>query len=117
MDRIILFFRKYISVFVFILLEIAAILLVVRKNDLQQSVVFRYSTDIVARCYSFAASVESYFDLDEVNEHLVAENNELRAKLDVLQNQLSLLATDSIDLPMISSDVEYISAKVVHNSV
>ena len=117
MDRIILFFRKYISVFVFILLEIAAILLVVRKNDLQQGVVFRYSTDIVARCYSFAASVESYFYLDEVNEHLVAENNELRAKLDVLQNQLSLLATDSIDLPIISSDVEYISAKVVHNSV
>lgn len=117
MDRIILFFRKYLSIFVFVILEVVAILLVVRKNDLQQSVIFRYSTNIVAKCYSTVTSIENYFYLDEVNEHLVAENNSLRMQVDLLQNQVSLLASDSVALPDVVSDVDYISAKVVYNSV
>lgn len=117
MDRIIAFFRKYISIFVFIILEIVSLLLVVKKNELQQSVVFRYSTNIVAKCYYVISSVESYFYLDEVNEHLVAENNQLRSQVDELKNQVDLLTADSVALPQVLSDVDYISAKIVYNSV
>lgn len=117
MDRIIAFFRKYISIFVFIILEIVSLLLVVKKNELQQSVVFRYSTNIVAKCYYVISSVESYFYLDEVNEHLVAENNQLRSQVDELKNQVDLLTADSVALPQVLSDVNYISAKIVYNSV
>lgn len=117
MDRIIAFFRKYISIFVFIILEIVSLLLVVKKNELQQSVIFRYSTNIVAKCYYVISSVESYFYLDEVNEHLVAENNQLRSQVDELKNQVDLLTADSVALPQVLSDVNYISAKIVYNSV
>lgn len=117
MDKIIAFFRKYISIFVFIILEIVSLLLVVKKNELQQSVIFRYTTDIVAKCYYVISSVESYFYLDEVNEHLVAENNQLRSRVDELKNQVDLLTADSVALPQVLPEVDYISAKIVYNSV
>ena len=110
MNKILEFFYKYLAVVLFLILEILAFLLVVNKNDLQRSVAFRCATTFSAWTYEITNSVTDYFGLAETNKYLAEENARLYKEL----ADYKLLAIDSV---VAQSKENYLSAKVVYNSV
>lgn len=116
MNKIFEFFYRHLAVIVFFVLEILAFLLVVNKNDLQRSIVFRSATTFSAWTYSITNSVTDYFGLVATNKLLAEENARLRTEISLIESKIvasdSLLSTINVE-----ADVSYVSAKVVYNSV
>lgn len=110
MNKILEFFYKYLAVVVFLVLEILSFLLVVNKNDLQRSVAFRYATTMSAWTCGIKNSVTDYFGLVDTNKYLAEENARLYKEI---ANYKTLIA-DSL---VAQSAEDYMSAKVVYNSV
>ena len=116
MNKILEFLYKKLHFIVFVILEVLAILLLVNKNDLQRSVAFRYVTTLTAWTYEKTNAITDYFGLIEVNELLVEENIRLRNENILLEAKIEV--NDSIlTAHHIETKVDYISAKVVYNSV
>lgn len=119
MNKILEFFYKYLSVIIFLVLEILAFLLVVNKNDLQRSVAFRYATTLSAWTYEITNSVTDYFGLAEANKELSEENARLLTE-NARYRDLKLCSDSSgvsNQLGIVSARESYLSAKVVYNSV
>jgi rod shape-determining protein MreC len=114
MNKILDFLYKHLAFILFVVLELLAFLLVVNKNDLQRSVAFRYATTMSAWTYSVATSVTDYFGLAEANRLLAEENARLRSEMSDIESRFNF--SDSI-CSDVDGDIEYISAKVVYNSV
>jgi rod shape-determining protein MreC len=116
MNKILEFFYKYLSVVIFLILEILAFLLVVNKNDLQRSVAFRYATTLSAWTYEGTNLVTDYFGLAEANKYLAEENARLYKEIADYKSKF----VDSVDVQSMvtyQSSENYLSAKVVFNSV
>lgn len=116
MNKILEFFYKYLSVVIFLILEILAFLLVVNKNDLQRSVAFRYATTLSAWTYEVTNLVTDYFGLTEANKYLAEENARLYKEIADYKSKF----VDSVDVQSMvtyQSSENYLSAKVVFNSV
>lgn len=116
MNKILEFFYKYLSVVIFLVLEILAFLLVVNKNDLQRSVAFRYATTLSAWTYETTNLVTDYFGLVEANKYLAEENARLYKEIADYKSQV----VDSVLIQSgekSQSTESYLSAKVVFNSV
>ncbi len=116
MNKILEFFYKYLSVVIFLVLEILAFLLVVNKNDLQRSVAFRYATTLSAWTYETTNLVTDYFGLAESNKYLAEENARLYKEIADYKSQV----VDSVLIQSgekSQSTESYLSAKVVFNSV
>ena len=116
MNKILEFFYKYLSVVIFLVLEILAFLLVVNKNDLQRSVAFRYATTLSAWTYEVTNLVTDYFGLAEANKNLAEENARLYKEIADYKSKF----VDSVDVQSMvtyQSSENYLSAKVVFNSV
>ena len=110
MNKILEFFYKYLSIVIFLILEILAFLLVVNKNDLQRSVAFRYATTLSAWTYEVTNLVTDYFGLVEANKYLAEENARLYKEIADYKSTL-------VDSVVVQSVENYLSAKVVFNSV
>lgn len=117
MNKILEFFYKYLTVIIFVILEVLAFGLVVNKNDLQRSVAFRYATTLSAWTYGVANSVTDYFGLGEINKQLAEENARLHREIADYRLQIAgggLQVADSVKTQIAEN---YLSAKVVYNSV
>lgn len=117
MNKILEFLYKYLVVIAFIVLEVLAFLLVVNKNDLQRSVAFRYATTLSAWTYEVANSVTDYFGLVEVNKNLAEENARLCKEIADCKLQITDYRLQIADSVKTQSSEDYLSAKVVYNSV
>lgn len=97
---------------IFILLEIAAINLLNRTSDREESWLHKASLRSMGALWQFGEDVRSYFSLQEQNEKLNAELTDLRGKLaDVME----LYDVSESELPA-AKGFKYIPAKVVKMS-
>lgn len=117
MNKILEFFYKYLTVIIFVILEVLAFGLVVNKNDLQRSVAFRYATTLSAWTYGVANSVTDYFGLGEINKQLAEENARLYGEIADYRLQIAEGGLQVADSVKAQSEENYLSAKVVYNSV
>lgn len=117
MNKILEFFYKYLTVIIFVILEVLAFGLVVNKNDLQRSVAFRYATTLSAWTYGVANSVTDYFGLGEINKQLAEENARLHREIADYRLQIAEGGLQVADSVKAQSEENYLSAKVVYNSV
>ena len=117
MNKILEFFYKYLTVIIFVILEVLAFGLVVNKNDLQRSVAFRYATTLSAWTYGVANSVTDYFGLGEINKQLAEENARLYGEIADYRLQIAGGGLQVADSVKTQSAENYLSAKVVYNSV
>lgn len=119
MKTLIKFFLKYGIYFLFLLLEIGALLLVVNYNHFQRSVFLSSCNTISAKTYEYNQAVWGYFNLRQVNKELSEENAYLRQRLIHLDNEVHSAKLDSSSLVSFLSpekEITCYSARVINNS-
>ena len=82
MDALLAFIKRYNFVFVFLLLEILAIIFIVQNSNYQGSKIVHAGNALAGRCYGTLSLVGDYFGLRKENERLAEENASLRAQLE-----------------------------------
>ena len=82
MQALLKFILRYGNFLLFILLEVAAFLLVVWSNAYPRSSALSTANRLVAWQYEMVSEVIGYFGLKGVNERLAAENAALRSRLE-----------------------------------
>lgn len=115
MDNLIEFIRKYSHVIVFLLLEVAATLLIVQNSVYQSSRIVRWGNSVAGVWHKGQSTVTGYFGLKAENEHLAAENAMLRAQL--ASSYISY--SDSIfrvNDTVYKQRYSYVDAQVIKNS-
>lgn len=120
MKTLLKFFVTYGIYFIFVLLELAALLLIVNNNHFQHSVYLTSCNGISANVYQANHSIIDYFNLKQTNKELSVENAMLKNRLNKTENLLQAILTDSLKKTSftLNPEREYIcySAKVINNS-
>ena len=101
--------------FVFLLLEILAIVFISQNSNYQGSKIVAVGNMVAGRCYGTIAKVGDYFGLRHENELLAAENAQLRAQLEssyINYNMREFVHQDTVYKQRYS----YTEAQVVKNS-
>lgn len=75
------FIKRYDYIFLFLLLEIFAIVMVAKNSYYQNSRIVSWGNGIAGKWYNGVSSVTGYFGLKSENDHLASENAMLRAQL------------------------------------
>lgn len=117
MERLFLFFYQNRAFFTFLLLEIICIWLIVSSNHYQSAQFFNSSNNMVAAINGFSHGVGEYFSLRRTNEDLARENAALRTALEKRTQLLYAVRAQGVADTTIVNRFEYVSAKVVNNSV
>ncbi|HEY3430136.1 MAG TPA: rod shape-determining protein MreC [Cyclobacteriaceae bacterium] len=113
MERIVLFLYQYRAFFTFLVLELFCSWLIIENNQYQGARFFNSANGFVANVNGFSQGVREYFSLRDINQVLSEENTRLRKALEY-KNQS---AVESVTDSSIIKRFDFISAKVVNNSV
>lgn len=81
MESLLAFIKRFNYIFVFLVLEILALIFISQNSNYQGSKLVSMGNAVAGRCYSAVASVGDYFGLRHENALLAAENAKLRAQL------------------------------------
>jgi rod shape-determining protein MreC len=117
MERLFYFLYQYRAFFIFLLLELFCAWLIIRNNQYQGARFFNSSNSFVAGMNSFTNDVREYFSLRETNRFQAEEIARLRSRIEKQSLQLeNKVGTQILDSALLNR-YEFISAKVVNNSV
>lgn len=120
MRNLIEFLSRYNHWFLFVLLEVASLVLLFRFNNYHGSVWFTSANAVSGKVLEAHSEMESYMNLAEVNEALTQRNVYLEHRLAQLEEQLAVkMSTDSLAGKLQNDSVHYrlIPAKIVNNSI
>ena len=115
MQNLIDLIRKYQFVFVFILLQIIAMILLVNRNTFHRFAYLNTTNTIVGNFLETQANIKGYFGLKNQNIRLQSENASLRAQLCALEKSY-FEVTDSF--PQLSTDtnISFIQSRIINVS-
>lgn len=121
MNNLTEFLAKYKHWFLFVLLEIASLVLLFRFNNYQGSVWFTSANIVAGKVYELSSSVTSYFSMGKLNRELTERNVQLERQVKELSEQLYEKTRDlkfaQKGQYRFLSDFKLINAKVVSNSL
>jgi len=117
MERLFYFFYQYRAFFTFLALELFAAWLIVENNQYQSTKFFNSSNKLAANIIGTTQGIKEYFSLRRINAELAEENALLRTKLEQRNQSLYTLEMREIQDPEIINRFDFISAKVINNSV
>lgn len=121
MRNLLNFFLKNGYWFLFILLEVACLILLFRFNNYQGSVVFTSANKFSGCIYNLSAEVSSYFKLGTINTSLTRQNIDLQVENQRLRKQLDQLMSDSsvtqLTTSLSSQNYQLIPARIINNSL
>ena len=107
--------RNILTVAVFIILEIASVLMLSRTNQIQRLWIARISHGFMARTWGASQSVSNYFSLKRQNDELALENDRLQ-KL-VRGYELAAREADPASKPVLADNgFNYIPATIIKSS-
>lgn len=108
--------QDILTVAVFIILEVAAVLMLSHNNQIQRLWVARISHGFMARTWGATQSVSNYFSLKRQNDELALENDRLQ-KL-VRGYEMAARQADPASKPVLADDgFNYIPATIIKSSV
>lgn len=120
MHNLLFFLRKYSYAFLFVLLEVASLLLLMRFNSYQGSVGYTAANSVVARIGRFYYDAAAYMHLASANRNLTRDNVALQAENEKLRNALAEATRDTTLTERLMheklADYELVEATVVSNS-
>ena len=115
------FLIKYHHWFIFILLEVASGVLLLKYNSYQNSVWLSSANAVVGKTYQWESKVITFFDQSRLNEELTQRNFYLERQVDQLRRLYTDLTKDTTVMErqelQFLSQYQLIPAKVVDNSV
>ena len=122
MRKLIQFFVRHSSVFIYLCYAALCLILLFGFNPYQQSVYFSSASRVAGSLYSLSGAITGYFGLQKANNELLAQNGKLQNELAVLRNTLARYqAEDSlsrISVPAVTGDTtNMIIARVINNSI
>lgn len=94
-NNLIDFIRKYCYIFLFILFETISMILLFRFNSYQGSVWFSAANSVAAGINSTYSNVMNYFNLEQVNQELTAQNIALQREIEHLRQSLITATKDT----------------------
>lgn len=115
MQNLIDLIRKYQFIFVFILLQIVAMILLVNRNTFHRFAYLNTTNTIVGNFLETQANIKGYFGLKNQNIRLQNENASLRAQLCALEKSY-FEATDSFPLLSTDSNITFIQSRIINVS-
>ena len=118
MKEIIKLILKYHFTIIFILLEAVSFSLIVQHNNYQRTVLSGHTATFFGYISSTISDIDNYFSLKETNEKLVAENTDLRNRIENIKSALDgqenyIWGEDS---SFFDTDYRYQSARMVNSS-
>jgi rod shape-determining protein MreC len=117
MERLFLFFYQYRAFFTFLVLEVVCAWLIIENNQYQSARFFNSSNSFVASLNSISQDVREYFLLKNINTTLAEENAHLKSQLEQYNQAQNILDKRLIQDSAMIRQYDFISAKVVNNSV
>ncbi|MCB0491727.1 MAG: rod shape-determining protein MreC [Cyclobacteriaceae bacterium] len=117
MERLFYFFYQYRAFFTFLALELFAAWLIVENNQYQSTKFFNSSNKLAANIIGTTQGIKEYFSLRKINAELAGENAQLRTRLEQRNQSLYTLEIREVDDPKIINRFDFVSAKVINNSV
>lgn len=117
MERLFLFIYQYRSFFTFLVLEILCVWLLVQNNQYQGAKFFNSSNALAGNINVRAQNFRDFLSLRETNQRLSEENAFLKKKLEQRNQSLYSLNVREINDPVLINRFDFISARVVNNSV
>lgn len=118
MNNLLQFIIRYSAFLLFLVLEVIALLLVVRYNENQKSIFINSSSIISGKLNKIADDAVQYNRLDIISDSLAAENAALRERIFNLERSIQKLIP--AEKPMDSCVLEgfhLIDAQVISNSI
>ena len=98
MNNLTEFLAKYKHWFLFVLLEIASLVLLFRFNNYQGSVWFTSANIMAGKVYELSSSLTSYLSMGKMNKELTERNLLLEHQIKELSDQLYDKTRDPIHL-------------------
>jgi rod shape-determining protein MreC len=118
MNNLLLFIIRYSAFLLFVLLEIVALILIVRYNENQHAIFLNSSTVFSGRMYKMADNAYKYSHLQVIADSLATENAKLKTELFNLERTFQHLPNS--ERPVDSCLLEpfkIIEARVINNSI
>ena len=115
MENLLKFIKRFNYIFLFVLLEIVAILLIVQNSYYQSSIIVRWTNGLAGWYNSGVSGVTGYFGLKSENDRLAEENAMLRAEMEssyIKYNKKNFEVHDTVYHQRYS----YTEAQVIKNS-
>ena len=107
--------QNILTVAVFILLEVAAVLMLSHNNQIQRLWIARISHGFMAKVWGTTQGVSNYFSLKRQNDELAVENNRLQEL--VRGYEMAMKAADPSAKPVLMDNgFEYIPATIIKSS-
>ncbi len=118
MNRFFQLIYRYRAFLIFILLEVFCYWLMIRSNPYHSASFFHSSNRLAGNIYETRKEISDYFILRKVNNNLAAENAKLRENLYKISRPVILMGlTDSSKIGDVRFTYDFISAKVVNNTI
>ena len=121
MRNLLEFLAKYNHWFLFLVLEVASLVLLFQYNSYQGSVWFSTANAVNGRILAWDAEIESYFSLTKTNEELTQRNLYLEQQVRALSSKITEITQDSgwtkRDQMALLKDYRLIPAKVVSSTL
>jgi rod shape-determining protein MreC len=111
-----IFIRKYNAFFLFVIFEIAALIIYIQYNSFQRASYINASNEVTGNLYKQVSRIYSYLSLSETNDSLAAENARLRNQLKS-SFYVDSLAKRSVKDTVFKQQYTYLMARVVSNSI
>jgi rod shape-determining protein MreC len=115
MRNLLIFISKYNAFFLFIIFEVASLLILLNYNSFQKASYISSSNELTGNVYTKVSQVRSYLSLVDVNDSLAKENAMLRNQLKS-SFYIDTLAKRKVTDTIYNQQYEYIQAKVINNS-
>jgi len=116
MRNLLIFITKYNAFFLFLIFEIASLIIYVKYNSFQKATFINSANNVTGNMYAQVDKLHSYLQLSEVNDSLAHENARLRNQLKT-SFYVDTIAKHKVVDTIYKQQYEYIGAKVINNSV
>jgi len=115
MRNLLIFISKYNAFFLFVIFEVASLVIFVNYNNFQKATFISSSNEVVGNIYAKADQLTDYLKLNITNDSLASENARLRNQLKssfYVDSSIVKTVNDTIN----KQQYTYISARVINNS-
>lgn len=112
MRNLFLFIKRFYPFFLFLLLEVLAVILITRNNSFQRATFINSANEVTGLMYDSRHGMQRYFKLKQNNDLLQEENAQLRRQLANMRERADSGYVDTVGEELYA----FVPARVIHHS-